>query len=125
MKESGLITMQRDMLRAIALMYPFSIQDIYEAYGRLKSYDLTLKACEMARDHFVSLSTTGGEVLEEKNGGSQVCCDAMAAARTERIIHGNDNYRDGSSWISNPAGDAHRRIFFCPFCGDVVFSGES
>lgn len=118
--------MKEEMLHAIALQYPFSLQEIYEAYQRLESYDLTIRACEMAREHFVALVTTVEEVLIEKNNKPEsYCCATMEKARKRDLIHKRGDCLDGSLWISHHDGTSLMSILFCPFCGKKLSEGEA
>lgn len=114
--------MKDEMLCAIALRYPFSLQEVYEAHQMLESYDVTIKACEMAGEHFMSLSTTVEEVLEEKNAGPKDCCTSMKDARINGAILWHADNQNGSVWVLN-RDRTIRRISFCPFCGKKI-SGE-
>ena len=50
----------------------------------------------------------------------KTCCRSMDQAHALMIVHGNDDCRDGSSWISVPGGGYDMSISFCPFCGALL-----
>jgi len=107
--------MKDEMLTAIALRYPFALKEVYDAYQMLESYDLTIKACEFARGHFIALPTAMVEVAR-KSVEPKACCDAMEEARSMLILHRSKAYL-GSLWIANRNDTATMMISFCPFCG--------
>ena len=51
----GFSQIETQILTAIAMYAPFSLQEVGEAYKILGSYDKTLAATEMAREAFTSL----------------------------------------------------------------------
>jgi len=59
--------MEIEILTAIAIRMPFSLQEVAHAYDRLRSYDETINAAKKARDAMRSLSFTVDNILVRRN----------------------------------------------------------
>lgn len=76
----------------------------------------------LRRDILEDLSRVFAEVAERFHvvtRGKTYCCPAFHRMVIEKTFSGNDNCRDGSTWI-NCGKPRMIRVDFCPFCGKEV-----
>jgi len=64
---NGFSQMEVEILTAIAIRVPFSLQEVGDAYNRLRSYDRTLAAIKMAREGLMGLDATVDSMLVRRN----------------------------------------------------------
>jgi len=73
----------------------------------------------LRRDILEDLHRVFADAEKLFTGVDNYCCPLFRRMVEEKTFSGNDNCRDGSTWI-NCEPPRMIRIYFCPFCGKEI-----